>query len=321
MDIFTHSLTGVLMSRLLPLPRAGATTLLLIAASNIPDLDKYGVFTNNPEAYFTHHRSHAHALLFAPALAILCLLVYRIFKPITPCLAAATLAAVLLHDLTDTLNPHGVRLLLTWFHADLITPWDLIFVSTLTIAVGIPPLLAIVDSEISRTKTQHPSPIAPLLAIAIILTYTGARWISHNRAIAMMTDVSYRGTPAKRVSAFPTGVSLTRWRAIVEGKDFVYELPLDLTDVLPVRDQYRIDLPEHGASIEAARTTHTFQVVERIARIPVWTQSRALDPQEVQLIDLRFGPSSQPQLSARALINPNGAVRSLQFYTGSLFWD
>ncbi len=324
MDIVTHSLSGVLLSRLLPLPRTKTTTLLLIAASNIPDIDKYGAFTHNPTAYFEHHRGYAHALAFAPLLALLCLLAYRAVRPLTPMLAIATLAAILIHDGLDTLNPFGVRLLLpwsdTWIHYDLIGPWDLVFVGALTIACVIPSILAIVDSEVAGAKVKHPSPIAPIIALVIITGYTTARYFAHEKAITMMSEAEYRGVSPKNVYAFPLRTSITEWRGIAEGKDWIYELPIDINAGVPVRDQFRLEQPEHGSSLEAARTTHEFQVVERIARIPVYILRRPGDGQDVDLIDLRFGPSAEPQLDAHAHINQNFTVRSVTLWTGSLFW-
>lgn len=325
MDIVTHSLSGVLLSRLLPLPRSPLTTALIVVASNFPDIDKYGAFTNNPTAYFEHHRGYAHALAFAPLIAFLCLLAFRIFKPVTPMLVVGTLLAVLLHDGLDALNPYGVRLLLPWsdrwIHYDLIGPWDLVFVGALSIACLIPSILAIVDSEVSGTRVKHPSPVAPIIALTIITGYTTARYFAHRQAVTMMTEATYRGVAPKHADAFPLRTSITQWRGIVEGKDFIYELPIDITVGVPVRDQYRLDLPEHVNALEVARTTHIFQVVERIARIPVFIVHRPTDGQEVDLIDLRFGPSSEPQLSAQAFVNPNSTVQRIQLWTGSLFWD
>ena len=79
MDNVTHTLTGLMMSRIgldRLCPRAAA---LLMLASNVPDID-IAMRIEDSIAYLDYHRHLTHSLALAPAVAILPVLAVRLFS-------------------------------------------------------------------------------------------------------------------------------------------------------------------------------------------------------------------------------------------------
>jgi len=85
-------------------------------AANAPDMDTYGFFTDSL-TYLQVHRGYTHALVFAPLVALVPLLLVKVFTRTRLTMATAItyigcLVAVLSHLLLDWTNVYGVRLML-----------------------------------------------------------------------------------------------------------------------------------------------------------------------------------------------------------------
>jgi hypothetical protein len=182
----------------------------------------------------------------------------------------------------------------------------------------VPPLFTLLDSNLSNTKSKWkpPSRAWTRFALVLSLAYVAARGIAHDRALNMIARGRYRELYAARTNAFPIPTSLVRWRGIAEGEDFLYELPVDLTeDQIPIMQKYRRPLPELNTQIKAARATDTFRLVEDFAWVPYWYQKG----DSVELMDLRFGPTTDPQFSARATVDSDGNIVRIELFLGPNF--
>jgi inner membrane protein len=325
MDNITHTLTGLMMARAglgRTTPRGGS--LMMMLAANIPDID---VVFGLPGglAYMEYHRGYAHSLFFAPAMAVIPLLLARWIRgaSITWLSYLACLLGVLSHLALDLTNVYGVRLLLPfssrWLHLDItniIDPWILLI---FLLAMAAPALSSLVNSEIRGRPSAGPKRAWACAALVAVLGYEGFRYGSHQRAIAIMSSYDYRGNSAVRVWAMPDGISPLRWRGIVETTDSVLDVPVDVTGEFdPKSGRVSYPAPESPA-LDAARATVPFQAFLRFNQLPFWRVTPEDDLMRVDLIDLRFGTPWQPGFAvASALVTPDGRVREANF-GGSLF--
>ena len=186
---------------------------------------------------------------------------------------AGCLLAVLSHLLLDWTNVYGVRLMLPfnakWYHLDISNLIDPVILGVLLAALAIPALVALISSEIAGKKSAGPRLAWAWFALVAVLGYDTGRWMAHQRAISLIDAHNYRGAPALRIGVFP--VSLFRWRGVVEGDGFVYEVPVDLTQDFDAAGGHT-DYPAISSpAIDAARTTRTFQVFENFDQFPFWT--------------------------------------------------
>ena len=322
MDNVTHTLTGLMLSRAgLNRGEKGASVMLMLAA-NAPDMDAYPFFYDNL-TYLQVHRGYTHALVFAPVVALVPLLLVKAFTRTrftltTLAMYFGCIAAVLSHLLLDWTNVYGVRLLLPfnakWYRLDISNLIDPVIMATLLASVAIPFLVALVSSEIAGKKSAGPKRGWAWFALIAVLGYDTTRWLAHERAVSIIDAHNYRGAPAERVSVFP--VSLFRWRGVVEGDGFIYEVPIDMTAEYDAAGGHTEYPAISSPAIDAARSTRTFQVFENFNQIPFWTLLPVDDQLRVELLDLRFGSVQQPGFEAVAFVEPDHRVARAYFSFG-----
>ena len=326
MDNLTHTLVGLMISRA-GFDRSRAcgekgTPIMLMLAANAPDVDGYSIFTDNL-SYLQIHRGYPHALVFAPLVALTPLLLVKLFTRTRVSMATLVtylgcLLAVLSHLLLDWTNVYGVRLMLPfnakWYRLDISNLIDPVIMGVLLASLAIPALVALVSSEIAGKKSAGPKRGWAWFALVAVLGYDVSRWMAHERAISLIDAHNYRGAPARRISVFPD--SLFRWRGVVEGEGFIYEVPVDLTRDFDAAGGHT-DYPSISSpAIDAARTTHTFQVFEQFDQLPFWTLLPVDDTLRVELIDLRFGSLRRPGFEAVAFVESDGRVARAYFSFG-----
>jgi inner membrane protein len=155
------------------------------------------------------------------------------FTLITLATYAGCLIAVLSHLLLDWTNVYGVRLMLPfsakWYRLDSTDIIDPVILGVLILALAAPALSALITSEMGGRKSSGPGRGWAWFALATVLLYDTGRWMAHDRAISIVDAYSYRGAPAERVSVFPVRFTIMRWRAVVQGDGFIYEVPIDLS--------------------------------------------------------------------------------------------
>lgn len=319
MDNLTHSLVGLMLARcgLEARTKERGFTAMMIVAANIPDIDAYSFFTTTAD-YLDDHRGYTHALAMAPVMALLPVAIVKGITRTRPTVygwLCCTLV-VLSHLLLDWTNVYGIRMMLPfsdkWLRLDITDIIDPILWGILLLGWAIPALLNLVTSEIGSRKSTGPRRAWAWIALLGVLAWEGARWSSHERALSTLNSLLYMDEPAKNVYAFPQRFGILQWRGLVQGENFFYEIPVDGSGNFNMRDATLEYTAGKSRLIDAAKTTHTFQVFEKFNQVPLWTISPLPNEARVELFDLRFGPVAQPGLKATAIVEPDGRIQDVQ---------
>jgi inner membrane protein len=318
MDNITHSLVGLMLARAgLNRGEKGGAVMVVLAA-NVPDIDGYSFFTNSV-SYLEQHRGYMHSLAFAPLMALIPLLLVKGFTRarITAWSYFACVVAVLSHLLLDWTNVYGIRLGLPfsgrWFHLDINPLSELVMMSILVFSWGIPAMVGLIGGYQRGGEQYGKVPTAPRrawarFALVALMVWDAGRWLSHERAIAMMEARSYRGEPAYRMSALPPqfGFSPLVWHGIVEAQDGIFDLRVDITRPLYVYSDQMIRTTDHTAREEAAKDaagdTRAFRVFKDFDQLPYWKFTPETNATRVELLDLRFGSMEIPGFRAITVI-------------------
>lgn len=324
MDPLTHTLTGLALSRAgLNRWTAHATPLLLLAA-NAPDIDIVA-YAAGPATYLHYHRNLTHALVAIPLLALLLVLVVRLFarKPFHWKWAyLVSLLGVASHPLLDWTNIYGVRWFLPfsgeWVRADIFSLVDIWIWAVLLLAALAPALAKLVSSEIGARPGSGRG--WAIFALSFMALYGGGRYVLHERAVAVLDARMYDGMTPVRVAALPDTVNPFRWRGLVETEAFysIYDVNL-LREFDPTegRTLYKTEPgPAETAAATAARGTQAFQTFLDFSKYPLWrfTEAGGTEPAiRVEVMDLRFGAPPQPRFVAEAVVRPNGQVERSGF--------
>jgi len=271
-----------------------ATAILLLAA-NVPDIDVASAAWGSL-AYLNYHRHLTHALVVAPLMAILPLLIVRLFAPKAMRWWQAylmSLAGVLSHLALDLTNVYGVRPLLPfsarWFRLDIthvIDPWIL---GALILAVSATALSGLIGSEIGEKR--RPGRVAATLALAFLLLYDGARAVLHQRALSILDSRVYSRSSPKRVAAFPREFNPFAWRGVVESGSSYLRFNVDVEGNFDPTDYHEVLYPQDGESIRSARETQVFRDFLAFSQFPAWTVTPVTEPPNgfrVEATDLRF---------------------------------
>ena len=325
MDNITHTLVGLMLSRAGLDRGEKGTPLMIMLAANAPDMDTYNFFIDNLE-YLQVHRGYTHSLVFAPLVALIPLLLVKAFTRtrftlVTLATYLGCVLAVLSHLLLDWTNVYGVRLLMPfsakWYRLDITDIIDPVILGVLILAVAAPALSGLISSEMSGRKKVGPRRGWAWFALIAVFLYDAGRGIAHDRAISLIDAHNYKGAPAERISVFPVRFTVMRWRGIVEGDGFIYEVPVDLSTDFDAAGGHTEYPAISSPAIDGARTTRTFQVFERFNQLPFWTLLPVDDTVRVELLDLRFGSVQRPGFEAVAFVEPGGRVARAYFSFGT----
>ena len=324
MDPLTHTLTGLTLGRAgLNRVSAYATPILLLAAS-APDIDVITLLWGETN-YLHWHRHLTHSFVLLPLLALLPVLVVRLFarKPFLWRRSyLVSLAGIATHPLLDWMNPYGIRFLLPfskdWYRLDITNLADLWIWGVLIIAALAPLLGKLVSSEIgARPGSGRGFAIAGLCFLAL---YPWGRYLLHERALTLLDSVLYEGTAPVRVAAVPQAFSPFSWTGLVETSQLysVHEINLlGQFDPTSGHTLYKPELsPQDTAAAAAARTTESFRVFLEFAQYPYWRFTPADHPQDairVECMDLRFGAPPHPRFVASAVVDRAGRVLESTF--------
>ncbi len=319
MDPLTHTLTGLALSRsgLNRLSVHAAPVLLL--AANAPDIDIVSLGWGSA-AYLHYHRHLTHAFLMVPVLAILPLLVVRLFarKPFDWKWAyAVSFLGVLSHPVLDWMNAYGIRFLLPfsadWYRADTLSLPDIWIWLVLLIAALAPALSRLVSSEIGARKSTGRG--WAVFALLFLVLYSFGHWVLHERAIAVLESRLYDGAAPVRVAAVPGPFNPFRWRGVVETQDAHLILPVDLLgqfDPSAGKMLYKAQAsPAEAAAAEAARKTDAFRAFLDFSAYPLWRfgpSGASENAIRVDVMDLRFGDPGNPAFEASAVVDQHNRV-------------
>ncbi len=325
MDNLTHTLVGLMLSRAgfnRVSPRA---TALLLLAANAPDLDSISRFGGTVR-YLEYHRGLSHALVAIPVLALIPVLLVRLFsRTKLPWRRAylVSLAGVATHPLLDWTNVYGVRLLepfsSAWLRADIFSVVDVWIWAALLLGWAGPAIARLVSSEIgARPGTGRGG---AFFALGFLCIYGLFRYTLHERAIVTLDAYLYEGRAPLRVAAIPTPFNPFRWVGLVEGPNFYAVYPdwnlREPFDPAAGRIYYK---PDTGPEFERAAATDAFRVFLAFSQYPLWRRTPLADPEGGQLVeamDLRFGAPPNERFVARAVLDSSLRVVTAEFRFGA----
>ena len=300
MDNLTHSLVGLMLARTGLEKTTPHGTAMMVLAANAPDIDALFWFSG-PQTYIEWHRSYPHAVVLAPLVALLPMLLARVRFSWPSFLAS--LIGVFSHLLLDWTNSYGIPLALpfSWhrFRLDIANVFD---VWIWAILLG-----AVIVMALARRASMGASRRLAWAALAALLAFDGGRLVSHARAIDLMSARLYEGAPPQRVTALPGAFNPLAWRGVVEGAGFVIILPVDVVNGPGPGRVYPIAAPI--PAMDAALRTPPFQNFIRWSQLPFWKVTPAADGLRLDLIDLRFGNPERPGFaSVAAIVDRTGKV-------------
>ncbi len=321
MDPITHSLTGLVLSRAGLNRLAPYATSIALLAANAPDLDvvtaPWGITT-----YLHYHRHITHAIIMAPVMAALSVLVVRAFaRKRFNWRGAFTIAlvAVASHLLLDWWTVYASRPLLPfsgrWIGIDILPMPDLWIWLVLLIALVAPALSGLVSSEIGARRSTGRG--WATFALVLISVFIFGRWVMNRRAVEILDSRMYEGTAPLRVAAFPSFANPFAWRGLVDTGDFyvLYRVNL-LGEFDPAAGHVlykNVAGEREQQAMQAARGTETFRVFLDFARFPLWRFSPEGDGMRVEAFDLRFGNPERPAFIATAIVDANNRVERSSF--------
>jgi inner membrane protein len=296
MDNITHSLVGLMLARAGLEKTTPHGTAMMVLAANAPDIDAVFWFSGS-QTYLEWHRSYPHAIALAPVVALLPMLLARVRFSWPSFLAA--LIGVFSHLLLDWTNSYGIPLALpfSWhrFRLDIANVFDVWIWAILLGAV-------IVMALAPRARRK-----LAWAALAALLAFDGGRFVSHARAIDLMSAQLYEGVPPQRVTALPGAFDPLAWRGVVEGAGFVIVLPVDVVNGPGPGRVYPIAAPI--PAMDAALRTPPFQNFIRWSQLPFWKITPVAEGLRLDLIDLRFGNPDRPGFaSVSAVVDRTGKI-------------
>lgn len=318
MDPLTHTLAGLALSRAGLNRFSNYATPVLLLAANAPDLDMAAA-AGGTVSYLHYHRHLTHAFLLVPVLAILPVLIVRLFarKPFDWKWAyLVSFAGVLSHPLLDWLNAYGLRFLLPfsprWHRLDTTSLPDLWIWLALGVAALAPALSRLVSGEIGARKSTGRG--WAVFALVFLVVFSFGRLVLHDRAIAVLDSRLYNGAAPLRVAAMPDAFNPLHWGGIVETEESYSLLPVDLTGQFDPTAGAVLYKPQpdarQQAAARAAAGTEAFRVFLDFSAFPYWRFSPAEreDAVRISVLDLRFGSPAHPRFEATAVVDGQGRV-------------
>lgn len=307
------------LSRLAP-----RSTWMIVAAANAPDIDLV-TGLNGSLSYLEHHRGWTHAFAYAPAVALLPVMLWWPFLKSESArdrhlLGAyfVSLLGVLSHDLMDWLNVYGVRLLLPfsrdWMRLDWVNIIDLWIWLILLLAVLAPMLGSLVSAEIGAARTEGRG--AAWTGILLMLLYICGRGIMHDRALETVEARMYGGAAPRRVAALPSLALPWKWTGLVETANSFRILDVDLYGELDPESGRTIYPAPASPALSMALGTNTGRVFLDFAQSPFW-RVLPLDRPEgaVKVVgtDLRFGPPEEGRFQAEISVTSDRRLLREEF--------
>lgn len=319
MDPLTHFLSGVVLNRAGLHRICSQAHWIAPLAAMAPDADVVAGFFGT-ENYLAWHRQWTHALVAAPAVALLpvALAWVRFGRRLEwKGGYVAALVAVAFHDLLDVTNMYGVRALLpfskAWLRLDIFHIVDLWIWAVLLAAVLGPMLGRLVSREIGARHGGGRG--AAIFALVFMLVYGAGRWLLHARAVEVLESRLYQGEVPLRVAALPFPANPLAWRGLVETGAFYATCEVNLGDEFDPTAARILHKAGSGGdetrARETARRTRAFQVFLDFSQFPLW-RFTPLDAPEgavrVEAMDLRFGEPPAPRFVATAKVTEEGKL-------------
>ena len=328
MDNLTHTLAAVAMSHAGLNRKTRFATLVLIAGSNLPDIDVVSRIDSSA-TYLKYHRGITHSILGVTVLGIgLALVTYYLGRKAAPkknappvdatWLLVSSLLATAAHLLLDFTNAYGVRPFLPfsgrWYAWDIMFIIDPLLIFLLVMGFAVSALFRLVSEEVGARKTDFRR--GAIFALCALVVLWGVRDFAHRRVLAMLDSHTYLQENPRLIGAFPTPMNPFEWTGVVE-TDSVYHLLTAnaLGGDVDVEHTRVFRKSEPAPPLDAAMKTRTAAIFLDFARFPWGIVEENENGYEVTLRDLRFLSSATSRRGFVVDINldKNLHVRSESF--------
>ncbi|MGA2428933.1 MAG: metal-dependent hydrolase [Candidatus Acidiferrum sp.] len=322
MDVGTHALASVVLTRAL-IPRAPfAAWILIIVAGTIADVDALSAIFG-PSAYLDWHRIFTHSIIASAGIGVILTGLYLLIDrkaPDAKTSRATFLSAVFLsgflHLAMDTCQSDGVTLFWPFSAHRAATDWlpgiDPWIIAILLAAILLPELARLVSDEIGAKSEGPRGRVGAIVGFVLVILYVGLRANLHATALATIQARTYHGESARRSSAYAQAVSLFTWRAIVETDLALRELTVDTTPgaIFDPENGTTLFKPEPSPILDRAQNTEAAKKFLLVASFPKATIEKTPEGYEGQIRDLRYAVSGETRHEIVALIrtDSNGKV-------------
>lgn len=293
MDNVSHTLTGWALARAAGSRPPPGTTLALVLASNLPDIDLV-LEARSDAAYILFHRGLTHSLVGLVVLPVaLAAGLWWAYGGRTRFgwLALVSAAGVALHLLYDLVTPWGTMLLFPFSNERFALDW-LFIVDLVTWALPIGVLV------VSRRRPERGRAAVALWLVALLAYAAGAAGAHRHAVSAVVAAERSRGREVAEAIAFPRFGAPWRWSGIgvappkaLEPRIAVYRVQgIPPRAVLAARIDRRFGDPW----VNRALGTREGQAYLWWARVPVADVEQTNGLVVVTLRDLRFGRAIAP---------------------------
>ena len=294
MDNLAHTLIGVGAAQTGLARRAGpGTTLTLAVASNAPDID-FLVHVWDPFDMFLLRRTHTHALVVVPLLALAVAVVVRPWSRDMPWKTRIGLAAlgVGLHLLFDLVNAFGVVLLwpFSWTRFELACVF---IIDPVIWALMLAPWAVVRRVKTDERRRRVWQGAMALLGVYVLLCQT-----AHWRAAAVVPS------DGRETRLFPEPLGPHRFRAAVRGEG-AWEVYRIWTLTGRAERTERVVTDAEAPRVRELRCTRWGRRLEAFMAAPVWTLR---SDGTIEVRDLRFESAVIPRGNPLVAVFPPGAT-------------
>jgi membrane-bound metal-dependent hydrolase YbcI (DUF457 family) len=322
MDVGTHALASLTLTRAL-IPRAPvAVWMLIVVAGTLADVDSLSAVFG-PTAYLNWHRTLMHSIVASAVTGLILGVVYLLIghkdtpaKISTAALLSAVVLSGFLHLAMDACQPAGIvpfwpfsahRIAADWLAG--VDPW---IIAILLAALLLPELSRLVSDEIGARSRAPRGRVGAILGITLVIFYVGVRANFHANALAAIQARTYHGESPRRSSAYPESLSIFIWHAIVETDHALQELTIDATPGASFDPENGTTLfkPEPSQILDSAQNSDAAKKFLRIASFPKASIEKTPEGYAVQIRDLRYAVSGETRHEVVAVIqtDSNGKV-------------
>jgi inner membrane protein len=318
MEPVTHILTGACLSRAGLNRRAAYATLTMAVAAEFPDIDTLWSL-RGPVAGFQHHRGITHTFIALPVEAgLIVAAVYALHRfrvrraahasehhgkrePLTHApvrwglLYGFALLALLSHLLLDYSNNYGLRPFFPfnprWYAGSFVFIFDPLIFLLLVLAFIMPPLFALVNSEVGARRQPFRGRGWATASLLCIIAVWSFRAIEHSRAeqlaSAQSMAIFHRGaapdappefSQPQRVLANPDPFSPFRWHVVSDFGSFYQLAEVNLLNGSLTPAQNIHPKPERTPALLAAEASPLGRVYMDWSPMPLLTVSLPGDP-------------------------------------------
>ncbi|MCZ6692050.1 MAG: metal-dependent hydrolase [Planctomycetota bacterium] len=275
MDNLTHTMAGVVLAKAGFSRKYGpGTTLALVVASNLPDVDTILSLVGG-EMGILDRRTLTHSLVGLPVLAAMTAWIFhRIYRNIPwAVFFRLSLLGLVIHVFLDLINSFGVVLLYPFS----LHRYELAWVFIIDLAIWGALIVPLSLSLIPRWRKRRQSLCQ--ISLALFVVYVGICGVARGRASSALDRVaSHLGVGADFSYVFPEPLGPHRFRGVLRVGDeyrlYLIRLPSGLAEP---RGSVRTDA--NVPALRAIREAESARRIEWFFKAPVW---KVLDHERIE---------------------------------------